>query len=551
MKKFLILFAIPLAILGLSALSVLPTEIVHASTSCYTFTNNHKIGSSLTSAEATALKADLVNEGLWSSGVALTSYNATVAKAITTFQEKYSTDILAPNGLTSGNGFFGASTRAKINSLYGCTTSTASSGSSSGSSAGATSGTSQCPTGWICTPITQTNVPVCPPGWTCTLATANPTPTPTPSPDNSAQLNQLIGQLGSGGSSAYTDYLGNNGTVSNASPSPTPTPTPPAVVTSPIVNTTVATTPTTPVSTSPVTYTAVSNPTDYSYGNHRSYNTNGIIENDYKTHEIIEGKEPSDGSAIWLTMPAGYTTTGDTAPLTPVCGANQFYDNYGDGKCYMNTMPYVPPPTNIASIYPIASMYGPAYSSAGFVGSTGSGLTTSLGLVNILGVQYSNTRNSSATSFIGGGENTVDNNITYSSNFCKSPISINNAVALQKLSGTGVQGNPITMSKLLVLGSLNLSLNLDNIEVMLSKDKEGHYGYWWDGSIKYKPTGTYNDNGQTMSTETEYPYKTSDWTNPQFQALFKVLQLDPKMLYLCLDSNYVSNFPRPGVLDES
>ena len=173
--------------------------------------------------------------------MALTSYNATVAKAITTFQEKYASTILEPNGMTSGNGYFGVSTRTKMNSLYGCTA-TASTGTTA---SGATTGSTQCPTGYTCTPKSQVTTFVCPTGYTCTLATATPTPSPTPTatPDNSALLSQTASQLNCG-SSAYSDYLGTaDCTTSGASPSPisTPTPTPPATV-----NTTVATTPTTP-----------------------------------------------------------------------------------------------------------------------------------------------------------------------------------------------------------------------------------------------------------------------------------------------------------------
>ncbi len=230
MKKSLITLAIPLTVLVLSALSVVLTKSAQAASSCYTFTANHKVGSSLTSAEAAALKADLVNEGLWSTGVVLTSYNDTVAKAITTFQEKYSSAILAPNGMTSGNGYFGDYTRTKMNSIYGCATTasigTTGSGSASGSGTVATTGSVQCPVGFNCVPISQTTAPVCPTGYTCV---------PT---DNSGLLNQQIGQLNCG-SSAYSDYLGTNcassGVNPSSAPSPLPQTTPTVVVTAPAV----------------------------------------------------------------------------------------------------------------------------------------------------------------------------------------------------------------------------------------------------------------------------------------------------------------------------
>jgi len=56
----------------------------------------------------------------------ISSYNGefiftpAVKIAVIAFQEKYASEILAPYGLTSGNGYVGVSTRAKLNQLYGC-----------------------------------------------------------------------------------------------------------------------------------------------------------------------------------------------------------------------------------------------------------------------------------------------------------------------------------------------------------------------------------------------------------------------------------------------
>ncbi len=207
---------VALTLLVITPAMVTGISQAQASISCYTFNTNHKVGSTLASAEATALKNDLITEGLWSTGVALTSYNSTVAKAITTFQEKYSSTILEPNGLTSGNGYFGDYTRAKMNSLYGCAaTASVSTPNISPSSTPAPGSTpSACPSGYTCKPIVQTNVPVCPSGWTCTpIASGGSSPTPAPTPDNSDLLSQQINQLTSGGNSAYSDYYASNSNV--------------------------------------------------------------------------------------------------------------------------------------------------------------------------------------------------------------------------------------------------------------------------------------------------------------------------------------------------
>ena len=158
MKKFSSSLAV--TVLAFASLAAINIPVAHATG--YTFTRNITVGDTLTSAEASALTSDLTSEGLWNSATPISTYNSAVASAITQFQEKYASDILAPNGLTQGNGFFGFFTRAKINSLYGGTQS------------------AQCPARYTCIPIVQTTTAACPAGYTCTLkSSANTTNTST------------------------------------------------------------------------------------------------------------------------------------------------------------------------------------------------------------------------------------------------------------------------------------------------------------------------------------------------------------------------------------
>lgn len=83
---------------------------------CYSFNTNLSIG--MSGSAVTALQTALQKDG---ESVSVNgSFDDQTAAAVTEFQEKYATQILAPNGLTSGTGYVGVSTRAELNSLFEC-----------------------------------------------------------------------------------------------------------------------------------------------------------------------------------------------------------------------------------------------------------------------------------------------------------------------------------------------------------------------------------------------------------------------------------------------
>ena len=65
--------------------------------------------------EVAALQTALQNDG--ESVTSTGTFDDQTASAVTGFQEKYASDILAPNGLQHGTGYVGVSTRTKLNSL--------------------------------------------------------------------------------------------------------------------------------------------------------------------------------------------------------------------------------------------------------------------------------------------------------------------------------------------------------------------------------------------------------------------------------------------------
>lgn len=86
---------------------------------CHDFITNLAVGNG--GSEVTALQSALQKNG---EEVSITgTFDGKTASAVTDFQQKYASAILTPNGLQSGTGYVGKSTRAQLNSLFGCSNS--------------------------------------------------------------------------------------------------------------------------------------------------------------------------------------------------------------------------------------------------------------------------------------------------------------------------------------------------------------------------------------------------------------------------------------------
>ena len=96
----------------------LPTQQSNSTSTawCYTFNTNLSIGMSET--DVTDLQTALQKDG--ESVTATGTFDDQTASAVTAFQEKYASIILTPYGLSNGTGYVGKTTRAELNSLFGC-----------------------------------------------------------------------------------------------------------------------------------------------------------------------------------------------------------------------------------------------------------------------------------------------------------------------------------------------------------------------------------------------------------------------------------------------
>jgi len=90
---------------------------------CHTFNTNLGYANS-GSVEVGYLHTALNKQGFSYAPDTGNTYAEGTAFAIAKFQEKYASEILVPYGLTNGTGFTGVSTRAKLNQLYACQTTT-------------------------------------------------------------------------------------------------------------------------------------------------------------------------------------------------------------------------------------------------------------------------------------------------------------------------------------------------------------------------------------------------------------------------------------------
>ncbi|MFA5080657.1 MAG: peptidoglycan-binding domain-containing protein [Candidatus Paceibacterota bacterium] len=86
---------------------------------CYNFKKDLKLGNK--GEDVNALRLALIKEGVYKSEWTSSSFDIYIAAAVMDFQNKYSSEILIPNGITQPTGIVGKSTRKKLNEIFACT----------------------------------------------------------------------------------------------------------------------------------------------------------------------------------------------------------------------------------------------------------------------------------------------------------------------------------------------------------------------------------------------------------------------------------------------
>lgn len=111
---------------AVSSLSARATQAAAAGGSCYTFTGSFSLGDEAPEVREVqrflnqVAQTRLADSGAGAPGEETSFFGTRTLAAVRAFQSRYATEILAPVGLTAPTGFWGPSTRAQANALYGC-----------------------------------------------------------------------------------------------------------------------------------------------------------------------------------------------------------------------------------------------------------------------------------------------------------------------------------------------------------------------------------------------------------------------------------------------
>ncbi|MBX4206401.1 hypothetical protein KW784_01280 [Candidatus Parcubacteria bacterium] len=113
-----------LALPGFASAQVMSLSPSVTAGSCTNFRTNLSLGANVsdpaTKLAVLQLQQTLIKEGYSIADTEIGTFGQGTLRAVTSFQEKYRDDVLAPFSLTVGTGRVGAITRMKLQALYGC-----------------------------------------------------------------------------------------------------------------------------------------------------------------------------------------------------------------------------------------------------------------------------------------------------------------------------------------------------------------------------------------------------------------------------------------------